>query len=62
MLLFGGNANNGPLCGLVYATANDGFGFATAYVGARLGFKSKELTIKCVEQFPELWYDYLIGK
>ena len=35
---------------------------AAAAFGARLGFKSEELVVKCVEQFPELWYDYLIGK
>jgi hypothetical protein len=26
------------VCGLVYATANDDFSVADAYVGARLGF------------------------
>ena len=38
VLLFGGAANNGPLCGLVSAAASNGFGLADAYVGARLGF------------------------
>jgi hypothetical protein len=38
VLLFGGNANNGPLCGLVYANANNDFGIANANIGARLEF------------------------
>ena len=38
VLLFGGFANNGPLCGLVSADADDVFGFAAAVFGARLGF------------------------
>ena len=62
VLFWGGAASGGAVCGLVYAYAYDGFSYATAYIGARLCFKSEELTIKCVEQFPELWYDYLIGK
>ena len=62
VLFWGGAAYDGAFCGLVYALADYGFSFALAYFGARLGFKSEELAIKCVEQFPELWYDYLIGK
>jgi hypothetical protein len=62
VLFWGGPANNGALCGLVYATANPGFSVADAPLGARLGFKSEELVVKCVEQFPDLWRDYLIGK
>lgn len=61
-VLFWGGAAHGALCGLVCAGAGSGFSYAYAYVGARLGFKSKGLAVKCVEQFPELWYDYLIGK
>ena len=62
VLFWGGGASNGALCFLVYANVADGFSLADAYVGARLGFKSEELAVKCVEQFPELWCDYLIGK
>ena len=62
VLFWGGNAYYAALCGLVSANADYGFSDASADVGARLGFKSKELAVKCVEQFPELWYDYLIGK
>ena len=49
-------------CGIVCARSSSGFSYAYANVGARLGFKSKELAVKCVEQFLDLWYDYLIGK
>ena len=62
VLFWGGGASNGALCFLVYADAECDFSSADAIVGARLGFKSEELVVKCVEQFPELWYDYLIGK
>ena len=62
VLFWGGGADRGALCGLVYAYASSDFSLASATLGARLGFKSEELTVKCVEQFPELWYDYLIGK
>lgn len=62
VLFWGGSAYIGALCGLVSASAHYDFSIASAAFGARLGFKSKELAVKCVEQFPELWYDYLIGK
>lgn len=62
VLLWGGPASDGALYGLVCAYAYDDFSPADAAVGARLGFKSEELAVKCVKQFPELWYDYLIGK
>lgn len=39
MLLWGGNANNGALCGLVYANANNVFSNANANIGARLEFQ-----------------------
>ena len=38
VLLFGGSAFDGPLCGLVFASAHYAFGIADASVGARLGF------------------------
>lgn len=62
VLVWGGDAVYGALCGLVFAYASDDFSYAYACIGARLGFKSEEFAVKCVEQFPELWYDYLIGK
>ena len=62
VLFWGGNATDGAGCGLVCANAYYDFSLAYARIGARLGFKSKEFAVKCVEQFPELWYDYLIGK
>lgn len=62
VLFWGGAAYNGALCGLVFADADDGFSIVVASVSARLVFKSAKLAVKCVEQFPELWYDYLIGK
>ena len=61
-LFWSRNANSGALCGLVCVAAHYVFSNAASDSGARLGFKSRELAIKCVEQFPELWYDYLIGK
>ena len=38
VLLFGGVAAFGPLCGLGSAAAGNVFGFADATLGARLGF------------------------
>ena len=62
VLFWGGAAISGALCGLVFAYAYDAFSSSRATFGASLGFKSEELAVKCVKQFPELWYDYLIGK
>ena len=63
VLFWGGRqAIDGALCGLVFADADDGFSNCDVRSSARLGFKSAKLAVKCVEQFPELWYDYLIGK
>ena len=63
VLVWGGpQAIDGASFGLVCASSSSAFSIAHAIFGARLGFKSEELAVKFVEQFPELWYDYLIGK
>lgn len=38
LLLVGGNANNGSLCGLSYANSNHGFSSSWTSIGARLAF------------------------
>lgn len=35
LLLFGGNANNGSNCGLVYANSNNGWSNSNSNIGAR---------------------------
>lgn len=49
--MWGGNANNGALCGLVYANANNVFSNANANIGARL-----EFIIKNLKALPPLKY------
>lgn len=45
--------------GLVYALADNGSAYSSAYIGSRLAFKSRELAIYCGKQFIEIWINYL---
>ena len=38
LLIVGSNANNGANCGVSYAGSYNGFGYSSAYIGARLAF------------------------
>ena len=55
LLIVGGNADNGALCGLSYAVSNHGFSFSAAGIGARLAFKSSELAKYAGNQFREIY-------
>jgi len=58
--LFGGNANDGSLCGLSAAGAYNGFSDASPDFGARLLFKSEKLALDSWDQCKELWLDYIL--
>ena len=62
LVLWGGNANGGAVCGLACAHSNFGWSFSSANLGSRLAVKSSEIAIYFGEQFKELWKDFLIGK
>ena len=47
--------------GLVYSGASGVSSSSSTYDGARLAFKSKELTVYAGQQFGELWASFLIG-
>ena len=55
LLIVGGNAINGAICGVSYADSNNGFGGSGAGIGARLAFKSSELAKYVGRQFAALW-------
>ena len=55
LLLVGGLATNGALCGLAYAYSNSAFSLSYTNIGARLAFKSRELAEYAGRQFIELW-------
>ena len=62
LVLWGGAAVGGALCGLASASSNSGWSISSAVVGSRLAVKSSEIAIYFGEQFKELWKDFLIGK
>lgn len=45
--------------GLVFANANSGSAYSYSYIGSRLAFKSRDLTIYCGKQFIDIWINYL---
>ena len=55
LLVVGGNADNGALCGLSYASSSDGFSYSITGIGARLAFKSSELAKYAGNQFREIY-------
>lgn len=55
LLVVGGNADNGALCGLSYASSSDGFSYSISGIGARLAFKSSELAKYAGNQFREIY-------
>ena len=62
LVLWGGDANAGAICGLASATSDYGWSTSSAGIGSRLAVKSNEIAIYFGEQFKELWKDFLIGK
>lgn len=55
LLVVGGHAANGALCGLSSAHSYHGFSHSPAIIGARLAFKSSELAKYAGRQFAALW-------
>lgn len=62
LVLWGGTADSGAVCGLACAGSVGGWSASTAAIGSRLAVKSSEIAIYFGEQFKELWKDFLIGK
>lgn len=52
---------SGAYGGLVYSHAYYVSSSSSAYFGARLAFKTKELALYCGKQFGELWASFLVG-
>ena len=55
LLLVGGYAIRGALCGLSYSISHDAFSRSYTSIGARLAFKSSELAKYAGRQFAALW-------
>lgn len=55
LLLVGGYADLGALCGLSLSISYDAFSFSSSSFGARLAFKSSELAKYAGRQFAALW-------
>lgn len=61
LVLLGGSAllGLGSCCGLGYVRSCNAWSYASAVVGSRLAFRSKELAIYCAEQFIDIWAQYI---
>lgn len=55
LLVVGGPAADGAMCGLVYALSVNAFSLSVARVGARLALKTRELADYCGRQFLAIW-------
>ena len=55
LLVVGGLANYGALCGLSYSASDNAFSDSYSNIGARLAFKSSELAKYAGRQFAALW-------
>ena len=55
--LFGGNSNNGSLCGLAYT--RNGWSNSYSDFSARLAVKNYDLALYFGKQFIEIWSDYV---
>ena len=58
LVLWGGVANNGAVCGLAFVDSHNAFSYSNAALGARLAVKSDELATYFGKQFTEIWADY----
>lgn len=59
--LFFGTAYGGLEGGLAAANSISAWVVSRSYLGPRLAYKTRDLAIYSVKQFPELWYQFLIG-
>lgn len=60
LLIVGGNSNGGSLCGLSATHSNLGFSLSTAYIGARLAFKTSDLAKYAGTQFYDIYADFCL--
>ena len=59
LCLWGGPANYGTNCGLGISASDGAFSSSSAYCGARLALKTRELAVYCGRQFIEIWKDFV---
>lgn len=59
LVLLGGFASSGSLCGLGFVRSINAWPNAYANIGSRLAFRSSELAKYCAEQFIEIWAQYI---
>jgi len=59
LLYVGGNANTGSVCGLSASHAYSDFSPSTAYIGARLTFKTRDLALYAARQFFDIYADFM---
>lgn len=62
LVLFGGSADDGSLCGLVFAGSNYAWSPSDSVIGSRLALKSEELAAYCGNQFADIWADFVVIK
>lgn len=58
LLLWGGYANSGSLCGLAPAYSNYAWSYSYSGVGSRLALKTEELAMYAGRQFIEIYADF----
>lgn len=58
LLLWGGHASDGSLCGLAYASSLTAWSGSGSHIGSRLAFKSEELADYAGRQFIEIYADF----
>lgn len=58
LLLWGGSAVDGSLCGLACAYSGNAWSVSVSHFGSRLALKSKELAIYCGRQFGKIYADF----
>ena len=58
LVLLGGSASYGALCGLAYLHSYNAFSSSSAF-GSRLAYKTNELATYSAEQFRDLWAEAL---
>lgn len=58
LLLWGGSASDGSLCGLVYAHSSYAWSLSHSGIGSRLAFKSEELATYAGKQFIKIYANF----
>lgn len=58
LLLWGGSAGNGSLCGLAYASSYVAWSVSGSGIGSRLAFKSEELATYAGKQFIKIYANF----